>query len=219
MVSKEERPYIIINCAASADGKIALPDKRQVRISSKEDFDRVMRLREECDAVLVGIGTVLTDDPKLNVKYDTSKQPAKVVLDTKLRIPEDAEVFKGGTKVYILTGKDAERTIEKENAEVLRCNLSKDGLIDLKEAMKLLRGKGIKRLLVEGGATVIWNFLKEGLFDEFNIYISPIIIGGAKTPTIADGDGVKNENEIIKLRLKEVKKLGDGLLIRYEPWK
>ena len=218
MVPKEERPYIIINCAASADGKIALPDNRQIRISSPEDFDRVMRLREECDAVLVGIETVLTDNPKLNVKYDTPKQPMKVVLDTKLRIPEDAEVFKGGTKVYVLTGKDVERIINKKNVEILRCNLNRDGLIDLKEGMKLLRERGIKKLLVEGGGTVIWNFLKEGNFDEFNIYIAPIIIGGANTPTIANGEGAKNDDEIIKLRLKEVKKLGDGLLIRYEPW-
>lgn len=219
MVSRKMRPYIIINCAASADGKIALPDRRQIRISSDEDFNRVIRLREECDAVLVGIGTILTDDPKLDVKYETSRQPIKVILDTKLRTPNDAEVFRGGTKVYILTGKGTEGDIDRENVEIIRCDLDENGLIDLKKAMYELRKRGIEKLLVEGGGRVIWSFLKNGLFDELSIYISPIIIGGANSPTVADGEGVRDGKSVIRLRIKEVKKLGDGILIRYEPWK
>lgn len=212
-----DRPYVIINCAASADGKIALPNRKQIRISSDEDFDRVMRLRERCDAILVGIETILSDDPKLNVKYETDRQPVKVVLDTKLRIPDDAEVFKGDTKVYILTGRNTKRRPKAKNAEIIKCDLDENGLIDLNVALKELKNRGINSLLVEGGGTVIWSFLKRKLFDEFYVYISPLIIGGAGSPTIADGDGVKDEKDIVKLKIDKIERVGDGVLIKYVP--
>ena len=213
MVSKE-RPYVIINCAASADGKIAMPDRRQVRLSSKEDFERVIGLRKWSDAILVGIGTVLSDNPRLDTKDEMSKQPDKVVLDRFLRIPKDAEVFNGGSKVYLLVGDDIDRGIDRENAEIIRCRTI-DNLIDLRDALTKLREKGIERLLVEGGGEVIWSFLREGLFDEFMVYLSPVVIGGRSSPTIADGEGVRKEDEIIRLRIDRVERLGDGILIRY----
>lgn len=213
MVSKE-RPYVIINCAASADGKIAMPDRRQVRLSSKEDFERVIGLRKWSDAILVGIGTVLSDNPRLDTKDEMSKQPDKVVLDRFLRIPKDAEVFNGGSKVYLLVGDDIDRDIDRENAEIIRCRTI-DNFIDLRDALTKLREKGIERLLVEGGGEVIWSFLREGLFDEFMVYLSPVVIGGRSSPTIADGEGVRKEDEIIRLRIDRVERLGDGILIRY----
>jgi len=216
-VRRMERPYIIINCAASADGKIALPDKRQLRISSEEDFIRVQNLREKCDAVLVGIGTILTDDPKLNVKYDSKRQPAKVVLDRYFKTPPNAKIFEGGSKVYIMVGPDVEREIRKDNLELIRCKLDENGLIDLEFALKELKMRGINSLLVEGGGTVIWNFLKKRLFDEFYVYIAPIVIGGISTPTIADGEGVRREGEIIMLKIDKIEKVGEGILIKYLP--
>lgn len=211
-----DRPYVIINCAASADGKIALPSRRQLRISSDEDIERVQILREKCDAVLVGIETVLTDNPKLTVKNKDSDQPIRVVLDTRCRVPDNSFVLDGSAKTYILVGEDVTKTIKKDNVEIIKCRTER-GLIDLKFALKELKNRGINTLLVEGGGTVIWNFLKKGLFDEFYVYIAPIVIGGKDTPTIADGTGIGSEGETIRLRIEEIKFVGEGILIKYVP--
>ena len=103
-------PYTIINCAMSADGKIALPSRKQTRISNEEDMARVHRLRNECDAVLVGVGTILSDDPKLTVKerhVDEVRNPLRVVLDSKGRTPTDSEVLSNDSPTLILTSRSS----------------------------------------------------------------------------------------------------------------
>ncbi|HEC94613.1 MAG TPA: 2,5-diamino-6-(ribosylamino)-4(3H)-pyrimidinone 5'-phosphate reductase [Thermoplasmatales archaeon] len=212
-----EKPYVIINCAMSADGKIALPSRRQLRISSDEDMRRVQLLRERCDAVLVGVGTVLTDDPRLTVKSPGAKQPLRVVLDTKGKTPDDAEVLNEKADTLLFVGKGVEKKVEKSNVDVVACELDKEGFVDLNMVLKELVRRGVKTLLVEGGGTVIWNFMKHGLFDECFVYIAPMVVGGRITPTMADGEGVGSEKEIIRLRIEDVKILGDGLLIKYVP--
>ena len=100
------RPYIIINCAMSLDGKIALPNKKQARISSEEDMARVHKLRASVDAILVGIGTVLADNPKLTVKKEYVKKarnPVRIVLDSHFRTPENEEVMKPNARTIIVT--------------------------------------------------------------------------------------------------------------------
>jgi len=199
----------------SADGKIALPDKKQLRISSQEDIKRVHRLRNSVDAILVGIGTILADNPKLTVKKKYAKKPKnpiKVILDSKCQIPDDANVLKG--KTIILTTTSTNRFKDRENVEIIKCK-SKKGFVDLEDALSKLSKKSIKRILVEGGGTVIWSFIKSGYVDDIYIYMNPIIIGGKDTPTVADGEGIKSSREIIKLDLVSYKKLGEGVLFHY----
>lgn len=208
------RPYVIINCAMSADGKIALPDRKQIRISSEEDMNRVHRLRNSCDAVLVGIGTILSDNPKLTVKEKylcgaKVRKPIRVVLDSNCRMPDDALVLDGSARTIIFCADGKKRWIR--GAEVVECGKEK---IELKKMLAILRRLGIKRLLVEGGESIIWSFLRSGLFDELNIYIGSMIIGG-KAPTPAGGEGAKTENEIIKLKFVSVERIGGGVLLRY----
>ncbi len=210
------RPYVIINCASSIDGKIALVGKKEIKLSNEEDFARVHMLRNECDAILVGIETVLTDNPKLTVKekyVHNPKQPIKIILDSKLRIPEESNVLKGG-KTIIATISNKIRKFN-ENVEIIRCK-EKNGKIDLNELMKILYKKGIRKLLVEGGSTVIWEFLKNGIVDEMFIYFSPIIIGG-DAPTIAGGDGAKKDEETIKMEIKKIVRMGEGYLVKLVP--
>jgi len=214
-----KRPHIIINCAMSADGKIALPNRKQLRISCDEDIKRMYNLRNGSDAVLVGIETVLSDDPKLTVKekyVKNTKQPLRVVLDSKCRTPKDALVVNNTTKTLIITVKGNEKQYNEEHIDVIGCKSNDGDYIDLKEMLNLLYEKGVKRLLVEGGGTVIWNFLKHRLVDELSIYIGPCIIGGKNTPTMADGAGIKNESELIPLTFDNVKRLGEGVLITYK---
>lgn len=212
------RPYVIINCAMSADGKIALPNGKQFRISSEEDIARVHRLRNSCDAILVGIETILNDDPKLTVKekyVEKTSQPTRIILDTYCRTPVNALAVKGEIETLIITSDEIK--YDKKyggNVEIISCSTTIDGFIDLEQALYLLYKKGIKTLLVEGGGTVIWSFLREKLVDELYIYIGSIIIGGIETPTPVEGKGFLEEH-VLRLELLEYNRLGDGVLLHY----
>ncbi len=209
------RPEIIINCAASADGRIALADGRQVRISSEEDIARVHRLRNSVDAVLVGIGTVLKDDPKLTVKgkYIDGEvhQPVRIVLDSRGRTPPDSAVLNGTAPTIIATTEEC--TTEFENAEVIRCGREK---ADIPYLLTELYRRGIRRLMVEGGSRIIGSFVKGGLFDELYIYYGSLLLGGGG-PSVTMGFSSLSGSDAILLELVSVERLGDGALHRYRP--
>ena len=207
------RPKIILNCAASADGKIALSNRQKLKLSNAEDFDRVHLLRDKYDAILVGIGTVIADDPALtiNPKFKAVKNPVRIVLDTACRIPRTAKILDGKSKTIIAIGEKT-KVDRLQNAEIIKCGT---GEVDLPELLEKLSNRGIKSVLVEGGETVMWSFLKNELFDEFNIFISSMVIGGKITPTIAGGEGTRKVSDILRLKLVDSKTLGDGILLKY----
>ena len=203
----------------SADGKIASPTRKQLRISCDEDIKRMYQLRNTCDAVLVGIGTILADDPKLTVKekyIKNPKQPLRVILDSKGRTPAHALALNTISKTLIITAKGKEKTYTGSHIEVVSCKIDKNRLIDIKSALDLLYRKGVRTLLVEGGGTIIWNFLKNKVVDDLYIYIGPYIIGGKETPTVADGEGIKSEQDCIPLKIVKVMRVGPGVLIHYQ---
>ena len=200
------RPKIIVNVAMSIDGKIALKGGKRIKISNEEDFRRVHQLRNSVDAILVGINTIINDDPKLTVKkkfVEEIKNPVRIVLDSKLRIPENARVLDNKAKTIIATTKRAIRNLD---AEIIRCG---DEDVDLKCLMEKLYEMGIRSVLVEGGRKVITSFLRENLVDEFYIFIGSIMIG-------KDGINIvdfSSEN-IMRFEILECEKLGDGILLR-----
>ena len=208
-------PEIILNCAASADGKIALPDRKKVILSNKEDFERVHKLRTECDAILVGIGTVIEDNPKLTARNSKGKNPTRIILDTNFRIPKDANVFDGESKTIVAVGENTS-VKEDKNIEIIKCGFKE---VDLLKLLPELKSRGIDKILVEGGETVMWSFLEKKLFDKLYIFISNIVIGGTKTPTIAGGYGSKDVTNILKLEVKNAEIMGNGVLIEYAPKK
>jgi 2,5-diamino-6-(ribosylamino)-4(3H)-pyrimidinone 5'-phosphate reductase len=183
------------------------------------DIERMHRLRNECDAVLVGVGTILTDNPKLTVKekyVKHPKQPLRVVLDSKGRTPSHALVLNDVSKTLIITAKGKEKTYKGSHIQVVSCKTDRTGLIDVKSSLDFLYRKGVRTLLVEGGGTIIWNFLKNKVVDDLYIFIKPCIIGGKETPTVAEGEGIKSEEDSIPLKIVNVKRLGTGLLIHYQ---
>ena len=205
---------VIVNCAMSADGKIALRTRRQTKISNEADKERVHKLRNSADAVLVGIETVISDNPKLTVnpKYvKRPRNPVRIVLDSYGRIPKDALVLDGKAKTIIVTNEGSRATFP--NVEVIRCG-KKD--VDLEKLMPILQRKGIKKLLVEGGSKVIWSFLDSRIADEVNIFVGSIVIGGEKAPTPAGGEGASDEASIVPLRLKRATAFGNGILLTYQ---
>ena len=205
---------VIVNCAMSADGKIALKTRRQTKISNEEDRRRVHRLRNSCDAILVGIGTVLRDDPTLTVsaKYvKRPRHPIRIVLDSTGRTPKDAMVLDGTSKTIVVTNEHCRKTFR--NADVIRCGKR---FVDLGKLLNILEKRGIQKLLVEGGSRVIWSFLKSRLADEVRLFIGSMVIGGDKAPTPAGGEGAESEKTIVELRLKSSEVIGDGILLTYE---
>jgi 2,5-diamino-6-(ribosylamino)-4(3H)-pyrimidinone 5'-phosphate reductase len=204
-----KRPYVFINCAMSVDGKIASPSGKQMRISCDEDIKRMYELRNDADAVLVGIRTILSDDPKLTVKekyVKNPKQPIRVVLDTNCRTPINALVVNDTAKTIIFTSKECNKNFSK-NVEIIRCKTKQDGLIGLEEVMKYLTDHDIKKLMVEGGRTVISNFLTSGFVDDMFVYVGPMTIGGGNTPSIA--------SILVDLELINTKNIGPGKLLHY----
>jgi len=205
---------VLLNCAMSADGKIALPTRRQTRISNEEDMRRVHLLRNRADAILVGIGTVLADDPKLTVneKYvPDPRSPLRIVLDSRGRTPRDANVLRGSAKTLIVTNESCGKSFP--GAETVRFGKKE---VDLKALLRHLQGRGIRTLLVEGGESVMWSFLRDGLADELTVFVGSMIIGGEKSPTLAGGEGFRSLDKVVRLVLRGCERLGDGALLTYE---
>jgi 2,5-diamino-6-(ribosylamino)-4(3H)-pyrimidinone 5'-phosphate reductase len=203
----------------SVDGKIALPTKEPIKLSSLEDFKRVHNLRNYCDGILVGINTVMIDNPKLTVKPEfviAPRNPIRIVLDSKGRTPTNSYVLDGKAPTIIIIGKKLKKIPNKfKNTELLYCPMINSNELDLKYLLKILKTRGIENLLVEGGETVIFNFLRNHLVDEFNIYINSVVIGGINTPSLAGGKGINDEEDLIRLKLFSFERSGDGLLLKY----
>lgn len=206
------RPRVVINAAMSLDGKIALADGRGVRISNEDDVRRVQGLRSQVDAILVGVGTVLKDDPKLTVKpeYAKGRKPLRVVLDSDGKTPAKANVLDGSAPTLVATAEGCERTFPK--ADVFRAGKDE---VDLRALLDHLAARGVKSLLVEGGSTVIWSFLRHGFVDEVKVFVASAVLGGQSAPTLAGGEGVRSLEEAACLRLDRVERLGDGVLLEY----
>ncbi len=221
---KTIRPFVFINAAMSADGKIATIARKQTRISGSLDFDRLDELRATSDAVMVGIGTVLSDNPSLTVKSEERREkrlalgldenPARIVVDSTARTPVEADIFKKGRgKRIIAVSKSApsERVeLLSKQAEIIAAG---EKSVDLKELLAELKSRGINRLMVEGGATLNWGLILGGLVDEIYTFVGNIIIGGRDAPTLVDGEGCTGK--ACRLSLISCEKLEDGVLIRW----
>ena len=206
------RPRIVINAAMSTDGKIAFADSRPAKLSNDEDTARVHRLRAEADAILVGVGTILKDDPKLTVKpeHAKGKNPLRVVLDSDGKTPDHAHVLDGSAETLIATTADC--TKEFHHAEVFRAGQDE---VDLVVLLEHLAQRGVKTLLVEGGSTVIWSFLRYRLADELKVFVASAILGGHAAPTLAGGPGFPSLDHAVRLKLEKAERLGDGVLLEY----
>jgi 2,5-diamino-6-(ribosylamino)-4(3H)-pyrimidinone 5'-phosphate reductase len=201
----------------SVDGKIALPTRVETKISNEQDLRRVHNLRNECDAILVGIGTILTDNPKLVVKkkYIAGKlrNPTRIVIDSKCRVPRNARVLDGTVPTIVICTRGYARKLR--GAEVIECSENK-GKVDLRALLSILKRRGFQRLLVEGGSEIIWSFLSSKLADELRVFVSNLVIGGRTTPTLAGGEGSRKLSDVIRLKLENVEMLGEGVLLQYK---
>jgi riboflavin-specific deaminase-like protein len=216
MTAGVARPRVQLNCACSLDGKIAAPDGHAMPLSDDTDLRRVHLLRASSDAILVGVGTVLKDDPALKVKEDLAPIPPnrellRVVLDPKGRTPRGARVVDGSAPSLILTGPGVRAQWPK--AETSEVPLDPLGRIDLAAALELLHRRGIETLLVEGGAQILRSFLNSGLVDQWTLYQAPVLVGG-NGPSIFDG---KPSMIGRRLHVENVEPRGKGVLWTLRP--
>ena len=216
--------HVVVNAAMSADGKISTREREQVAISGPEDFDRVDELRASCDAVMVGVGTVLADDPSLTVDDPDRRRrrgargdppnPARVVADSRMRTPADARVLDDAATTYLLTSEaappDFVAEIEDTGTEVVTAG---ENRVDLAAGLDALEDRGVDRLMVEGGGELIFSLFAAGLVDELSTFVGPSVIGGRNAPTLADGDGFVEE--FADLRLDGVERLDESVLLSW----
>jgi 2,5-diamino-6-(ribosylamino)-4(3H)-pyrimidinone 5'-phosphate reductase len=213
------RPFTYINSAISADGKISSRERRQVRISGKEDLARVDSLRARSDAVMVGVGTVLADDPGLRVKSPSlrssrlgaglSENPLRVVADSLARTPPDAEVLGEGCIIATTRAAPEERLSALDGkCKLIVCG---DRCVDLTVLTSSLYEMGVQKLMVEGGASLNWSMIEAELVDEIYVYVGAMVIGGLSAPTLVDGDGFRRD--FPRLDLLSMEKLDDGALL------
>jgi len=218
------RPYILVNVAVSADGKLSTRERRQVKISGSDDFDRVDIIKSGADAIMVGIGTILADDPSLTVKsperiaerLSTGKpeHPVRIIIDSQARTPPDAKILhKGpGKRIIAVSSTSPKDRIAAliPHAEIIPVGSNK---VELTKLMEILGNQGIQRLMVEGGGTLIAGLFNEGLVDQLSMFVGNIIIGGADAPTLADGPGWIQEGDFTSLELMQIQQLDQGVLI------
>ncbi|AAM07440.1 TPA: 2,5-diamino-6-(ribosylamino)-4(3H)-pyrimidinone 5'-phosphate reductase [Methanosarcina acetivorans] len=221
-----DRPFIFINSAMSADGKLSTKERKQVKISGKLDFERMDELRAQADAIMVGIGTVLADDPSLTVKSPErkaarkaagkSENPVRIIIDSAARTPLDADIFKKGEGLRIIAvSNSAPAEKIKSLEEKARVIKTGDFKVNLPELAVLLKEMGINTLMVEGGATLNWGMLSAGLVDEVYTFVGNLIIGGKTAPTFTDGEGF-TEAELLGLELLSAEKIEDGILLKWK---
>ncbi|WP_393971806.1 RibD family protein [Oxyplasma meridianum] len=203
------RPYIIINMAQSINGMIAGSEGKRVVISSERDWRRVRELRRKCDAIMVGARTVMNDDPYLSTgdgDHTEDPKPARIVLDRRLKLKPESHVLDGKSRTIIFTS-NMERTVN--GAEIIRL---KDNDLKISNILAHLYRIGLMKILVEGGKDVITQFLMEGIFDEFYLYIGNIIIEKGGLLLFDPSVNIKNAS-------METKVYDEGILMRLNPEK
>lgn len=222
------RPFVFINVAATADGKIDTFERRGAVISSVRDKERVDKLRAEADAVMVGGRTLHDEDPKLTVKSETLRNarlarglpanPAKVAVATHLNFKPDSQFLRAGPARKIIFTTEQPNAIQSSWLAINEAELfvHEGPRINLKSMLETLKEIGIHRLMVEGGATLNFELLRLGLVDELTIYVAPMIFGGEKAPTTAAGSGLAG-SEAVPLKLVNVESWEDGgVVLQYK---
>lgn len=209
-----DRPLVTLSYAQSLDGSIAVRRGVQTLISGPESLKLAHRLRARHDAILVGVGTVLSDDPQLTVRLVDGRNPQPVIVDSRLRFPPTAQMLRAERRPWILTTPTADparqAALEAAGAAVVRLPADSSGLVSLADALAHLHGQAIRRVMVEGGAQVISNFLAGHLADRLVLTIAPLLLGGLSA---VDHLGQVNGRGIPRLRRSVMAPVGRDMVL------
>jgi len=215
------RPYVIIVSEVSVDGKLTLyrgaSSKELMTLMDQEAYRYLHEIRAKVDGIMVGCETVRTDNPSLTVRYVRGKNPVRVIPCSTANVPLDANIFSKDAPTLIVTTKraPAERLekIKETGAEVW---IVGEDLVDFDALMPMLLERGISSLMVEGGASINWEFIKRGFVDEIRLIHLPVIVGGENVPTLVGGEGFKKLRNLMHLRLRAHFKRGHHFITEWE---
>ncbi len=211
------RPRVIISAAITLDGKIATA-RGDSGISSKQDAMRVHLLRAKTDAILVGKNTALLDNPLLNVRHVSGPNPVRVILDPLGEIPDKSNILRTADEIptiLVVTGGISAENLTRLSdfpVEIIRTRRHR---ISIKWLLGRLAARNIRSIMVEGGGSTNWEFVKHNLFDEVILMISPHLVGGSRAPTIVDGDGFARISRAARLNLVSSRRQGDEIVLHY----
>lgn len=215
-----QKPFVAVKVASTLDGKIATKKGHSKWITGSISRDYVHSLRSYYDGILVGINTILTDNPSLNCRLEgkMKKDPVRIILDSGLRIPLEAKVIDSSkvAPLVVFTLSQDEVKINKLKAKGVQVVQQTRGhKISIDFVITKLTELNINSLLVEGGSEIIWSFFNEGYVDKYYLFIAPKIIGGGQAVPVISGEGVDTMDEAIIMKLDESRLLGDDILLTY----
>lgn len=215
-----ENPYIILSAAMTIDGKIA-SRSGDPELSDEEDWKEIHKLRSQVDAIMVGKGTILKDNPKLHIKFFDHKGYYRIVIDSTLSIPIESNVISFQPEIYqtiICTTENVPinkiRRFEAHKVKILQSG--KGTQVDLRNLMPLLKAIGINTILLEGGGNLNWSFIRNDLIDEIRLTVAPWIVGGKKAISLVEGVGFNTMNEAVRFNLIESRHRDNYILLKYK---
>jgi 2,5-diamino-6-(ribosylamino)-4(3H)-pyrimidinone 5'-phosphate reductase len=217
--NRSSRPYVILNAAMSLDGKIATYTGDS-RMSSPADFRRVHRLRASVDGIMIGMRTLVRDDPKLTVKFARDRKPHRIIVDSNAKTPLTSYVVRTAKEIPTIVAvtsrapKNRIEILERRGVKVFVCG--KGPLVSARILLQTLRKIGLRKILLEGGGALNWSMLSNGLVDEISVAITPRILGGEKAVSLVEGKGNPLVKDGVRLKLLNTAKYGPDLVVRYK---
>jgi 2,5-diamino-6-(ribosylamino)-4(3H)-pyrimidinone 5'-phosphate reductase len=219
-MTEANKPYIILSAAISIDGKIA-SKTGDPELSDEEDWKEVHKLRAQVDAIMVGKGTILKDNPKLHIKFHEHSGYYRIVVDSNLTIPLDSNIISFQPETYptiICTTEnvslDQIKKYEKNEIKVILAG--KGDKVDLRKLMPLLKNLEIDTILLEGGGNLNWSFIENDLIDEIRLTVAPWIVGGTEATSLVEGNGFNKMKDAPKFKLFGVRNRNNYVVLRYK---
>lgn len=214
-----KKPYIILSAAMTIDGKIA-SRTGDSELSDEQDWREVHKLRSTVDAIMVGKGTILKDNPKLHIKFFEHQGYYRIVVDSNLSIPIDSNIIIFQPQIYstiiCTTENVSEEKIKKFEAKNVKVIKSGKGEhVDLNHLMVMLSNISIKSILLEGGGNLNWSFIKNDLVDEIRLTIAPWIVGGKEATSLVEGNGFDKMKQGRKFKLVKVNNRDNYVILNY----
>ena len=211
------RPKIILSAAVSIDGKLATTTGDS-KLSSKKDLIRLHKLRSKVDAILIGKNTVKKDDPLLTVRYSKGKNPTRIILDSLGTISSNSKILQTSSEIKTIIAvckKITKKNLEKLEQFPIDVMVLGENQVNVKSLLQNLGRRKIKTVLLEGGGSINWEFIKNNLVDELFITITPYILGGTDSISLVQGKGFDTILKSTKLRLKSVRRIQNDVVLHY----
>jgi 2,5-diamino-6-(ribosylamino)-4(3H)-pyrimidinone 5'-phosphate reductase len=210
---------VLINAAMTIDGKIAT-NLGDSTISSKQDLRRLHRLRCSVDAIIIGISTVIIDNPRLTVRLVKrhGTTPVRIIVDSIGRIPLDSKILKSASKINTIvavTKRASDERVDKIKSAGAIVIVAGTKTVNLKELFFILKKMGFNKVLVEGGGELNWSILQLGIVNELMVTVAPRIVGGRTATTLVEGDGYERISDGIKMELIKVSRQNNGEVVLY----